>query len=170
MERYFDRLKSVGVEAVKIEYRTLAKRWHPDRPNGDTATMQKINAQYHEALKALDQSTSRGSDGGQHTYHYSAQTEQSVMDKLAELLRIRGKFEIMMIGTWLWVAGDTKPIKEELKKAGCQWHSKRQCWYWRPESSRHYGKSSSGGLEHLAAQYGATMFTATESDTKMTTS
>ena len=42
------------VEAIKKLYRTLAMRWHPDRPGGDLETMQIINAQYHQALKAAD--------------------------------------------------------------------------------------------------------------------
>ena len=38
--------------------------------------------------------------------------------------------EIELIGTWLWIHGDTKPVKEQLKAHNCKWHSKRKCWYW----------------------------------------
>jgi len=151
------------LEDVKSEYRRLAKIHHPDL-GGDTATMQALNAQYHTALKNLDGSTSSGSDGNEHTYRYNAKTEQAVMDKLAELLAIHGTFEVHMIGTWLWVMGDTKPIKESLKNAGCSWHSKRICWYWRPSESRHYGKASPNGLAHLAERYGVSSFQSSETD------
>lgn len=141
------------VEAAKALYRTLAKQYHPDR-GGDTATMQEINDTYHRCLSSMDGQVSRDSAEREHTYRYDSATEQAAMDKIAELLRIRGDFEIYLIGTWVWVMGDTKPIKDALKAAGCQWHSKRLCWYWRPDTARHYGKMSRNGLGFLAARYG----------------
>ena len=31
----------------------------------------------------------------------------------------------------IWVSGETKPIKEDLKRLGLRWAPKRQAWYWR---------------------------------------
>jgi len=169
MTRYFAGM--ITIEAVKTAYRELAKRWHPDKPGGDLATMQAVNAQYHEALKNLDGNVSQGTDGREHTYRYDEAVEQEVMDKLAEILAIKGTFEVVLIGTWIWITGDTRPIKGDLGKDGakCKWHSKRMCWYWRPSGSRHYGKPNPGGLDSLAAKYGAKSFCGTETDSKMAT-
>jgi hypothetical protein len=152
------------VEEIKAEYRRLAKIHHPDL-GGDLRTMQDINVEYHKTLNKFDGTTSTGTDGQEHTYRYNQQTEQEVMDKLAELLKVKGNLEIWLIGQWLWVNGDTKPVKETLKELGCRWHSKRVCWYWRPEGYRHFGKHSDDALDQLAAKYGASRFTASAAGT-----
>ncbi len=153
--KYFTHLHTV--EEVKAEYRKLAKQHHPDK-GGDVATMQAVNAQYHERLSQLNGATTVGDDNKEHTYYYNRQSEQEVMDKLAEILKIKGSFEVYLIGKWLWVLGDTKPIKDSLKALGCKWHSERVCWYWRANESKHYGKHSEAGLSGLAAKYGVSAF------------
>lgn len=35
-------------------------------------------------------------------------------------------------GTWLWVSGDTKPHREELKRLGLRWAPKKKMWYKKP--------------------------------------
>ena len=145
------------VEDIKKEYRRLAMLHHPDR-GGSTEKMQEINAAYHTALQRANGQRATDTDGREHTYTYNREREQAIMDKIAEILQIRGSFDVILIGTWVWVIGDTKPIKEQLKVLGCVWHSKRLCWYWRPADSRHYGKSSRHGFDELAARYGAKYF------------
>lgn len=144
------------VEEVKSLYRTLAKQHHPDR-GGDTATMQAINAAYHATLSRMNGQTHED-NGREYTYRYDREAEQQAMDKIAEILRIRGDFDVYLIGTWVWIVGDTKPIKDALKAAGCQWHSQRTCWYWRAKENRHRGKMSRHGLGSLAARYGYQQF------------
>ena len=61
--------------------------------------------------------------------------EQDLMDKLLELLRLRG-LHIVLIGYWIWVSGDTKTNRVALKAAGLQWHSARQHWYYKPKKWR----------------------------------
>jgi len=151
------------VEDIKKEYRRLAMLHHPDR-GGSTAKMQEINAAYHAALQRANGQRATDPDGHEHTYTYNREREQTVMDKIAEILQIRGAFDVLLIGTWVWIIGDTKPIKEQLKALGCVWHSKRLCWYWRPADSRHYGKSSPHGFDALAARYGAEHFHRDDTD------
>jgi hypothetical protein len=151
--QWFSGLKTV--EEVKAHYRKLAMQHHPDR-GGDTATMQEINAQYHTALKGMDRQQSKGADNETHTYYYNEYVEQSVMDKLAELLRIKADMTIMLIGRWLWVEFDKKPSREildQVKAIKFMWHSKRSMWYWHPPTGQ---KTKYSGLpmENLAAAYG----------------
>jgi hypothetical protein len=143
------------VEEVKAHYRKLAMQHHPDR-GGDTATMQDINAQYHAALKGMDRQTSKGADGETHTYYYNEYVEQSVMDKLAEVLRIKADMTIMLIGRWLWVEFAKKPdraVLDQLKGIKFMWHSKRSMWYWHPPTGQRT-KYSGLPMENLAAAYG----------------
>lgn len=144
------------MEEVKKLYRNLALKFHPDR-GGDTATMQAINAQYKVALERCDGQVSAGEDGKDHTYRYRPDVEQSVIDFIDQLIKsgiLSPKIEAYLIGTWVWVMGDTRPVKDTLKSLGCIWHSKRTAWYYQNDGYKHrFNKQADFG--GLAAKYGA---------------
>jgi len=140
------------VEEVKAEYKKLARKHHPDL-GGDTATMQSINAAYEQALKGCNGQKSTDSQGKEHVYKYNAQLEKELVDFIYAFNAKDLPLNADLIGVWVWITGDTKPHKEILKELNCRWHSKRACWYFRPESYKG-GFSSDGSLEELAAKYG----------------
>lgn len=153
-QEYFSTFKNVN--QVKAEYRRLVWIHHPDR-GGDTATMQDLNNQYQEALVRCDGQTTKGTDGKPHTYHYNEEIEQAIIDKISELIGLKlDGIEIWLIGTWVWVGGDTKPHKEALKAAKCRWHSKRQKWYF--HTGKYRRRNSKASFADLAATYGAKKF------------
>lgn len=39
------------------------------------------------------------------------------------------------VGSWLWVTGDTRAHKDELKAAGFRFSAKKEAWYWKPAGS-----------------------------------
>ena len=157
---FFSHLAEVG--AIKSEYRTLAKLHHPDL-GGDTATMQKVNAEYHAALENLNGQVSMGFDKKEHTYHYSQEVEQEVMDKISELLAMAlPNTEIELIGTWIWVSGDTRPVKDKLKEVGCRWHGKRKVWYWRRFTHRR--RYSNMSMNQIRRSYGSQTFDSKATD------
>ena len=148
-------------QEIKNEYRKLAKANHPDL-GGDTATMQKINAEYLKALENLNGYNYTGSDNEPHTYKYNAQHEQSIMDKVQEILKVaKSEWIIEIIGLWVWVSNTERADKDLLNKNGCglKWHSKRLCWYWKPYASKtHY---SDKDMDELRDFYGSQKFTRT---------
>lgn len=153
--KYFSHLYTVA--EIKKEYKRLVWLHHPDR-GGDTATMQEINAQYLDALQRADRQTSTDEKGKEHTYYYNEDREQAIIDKIDELIRANvpsaAGVDVYLIGTWIWIVGETKPIKETLKELGCRWHNKRKCWYWQNGKRGRYNKRAD--LAGLAATYGAT--------------
>jgi len=83
------------------------------------------------------------------------------MDKLAELLRLSlPGCEIWLIGKWLWVKGDTRPVRGALKGAGLRWHNERQAWFWKPYASK-ARYNDKVDFDDLADYYGCRTFTAT---------
>ncbi len=141
------------VEATKKAYRELAMRWHPDRPGGDTETMQRINAEYHAKLKSFDGHETVGDDNKQRQYHYNERKEQDLMEKLGEILRVKMVADVYMIGSWLWIRGDTKPVKDQLKALGCKWHGDKQCWYWHAPENKSWSRGK-GNFQSMAMRYG----------------
>lgn len=143
------------VADVKKLYKELAMKHHPDL-GGDTATMQIINRQYEEALKAMDGQTTTDSDGNPHTYTYSHETESTLMEIIDRLLALQMvSVDIYLVGLWVWIDGDTKPYKESLKELGCRFHGVRKCWYFATTTSR-YRKNSGKGIDDIAETYGST--------------
>jgi len=149
-----------AVNEIKALYKKLAFQHHPDR-GGDTRIMQDINSQYQAILKGCNGQTSTGSDNKQHTYRYDQAAEQAVMDKLSEIAALgMVDVEIMLIGSWIWITGNTKDYRKELGRDGlkCRWHSKRTAWYWHVPSKRRYRFNNKVDLDGLAATYGCTDF------------
>ena len=155
---YFTGLKTV--EQIKKLYRKLAMENHPDR-GGDNEIMKVINGCYHLALKMLDGQESKSEDGRRTwTYTYCQEKEQEIIDKIEELIAagLSDGSEILLIGFWVWITGTDKKLDyDKLMEAGCKWHSKRRCWYWRQEKSKR-GYRSHGSLNELAYKYGVDRF------------
>lgn len=160
---WFAECTSVG--AIKSLYRSLAKKYHPDVAGAEfTATMQDINAQYHDALSGRHGEKTVDEEKQEHTYYYKKEVEQELMDKIAELLGLRMEgVEIELVGTWIWVSGNTKVYKDKLGKDGLKlmWHSKRLMWYWRRFT--HRTKYSDKDMDQLRWQYGSTKFDVSDS-------
>lgn len=158
MSEYFT--PGMTVDEVRHAYRGLAMRWHPDRPGGDTATMQAINAAYEAALKSRDgEEVSYEAEGGEmktRVYHWNEAVEQEIIDVIDRLLKLRmPNVTIRLIGRWVWAEGETKPYRKELGRdgLGLNWHSKRVAWYWRPTNSwSHYNGHVT--LDDLEQAYG----------------
>ena len=153
------------VETIKARFRELAMLHHPDR-GGDTRTMQDVNAAYQAALKACDGQVSHDSENRAHEYHYNAEREEAAAAKVVELLGIvPAGVTVYLIGLWIWIHGTTREdraTQAALKAAGCAWHAKRACWYWRAPELRHWGRQSRGSLQQLAWRYGCRAFQASD--------
>ena len=70
------------------------------------------------------------------------------------------EIELELCGSWVWVSGNTKPIKETLKLLGLKWHSTKSMWYLAPldESykKKFYGKTFSH--DQVQSTYGSVKF------------
>jgi hypothetical protein len=124
MENFFRACFTVA--NIKNKYRELARRFHPDL-GGCQDTMKAINNQYHEALKGKHKTETTDKETGKtHTYYYNEKVEQAIIEKLRELLGLQlPEVTIELVGTWIWIHGNTKPFRKQLGKDGakCKWHS-----------------------------------------------
>jgi len=111
MENFFQ--SAATVEEAKKLYKQLAKKHHPDR-GGDLETMKEVNRQYEECMKRLGQ---------------AEKMDQAYRDLIDFLMQFEG-VEAEIIGSWVWVTGDTYGIKDQLKEKGFKWGSKKRAWYW----------------------------------------
>ena len=147
------------LEEVKAMYKILAKENHPDC-GGDTATMQEINCEYSFAcakiLKGDNLSAEETDEGMKLSEEYRAVIEQLM--PLAGIL-------IEVVGNWIWVTGDTRPVKQQLKDAGLFFASKKVAWYYRSEDFKSKGGKKT--LDEIRAKYGSETVSSKERRSKV---
>lgn len=116
------------IDDIKAQYRKLAIANHPDN-GGSTETMAEINAEYTELCKRFGH-VRKAANGS--TYE-TEQTErpEAFIQIIDTLIHLGVDFEI--VGTFVWITGNTYPAKEQLKEMGCKWSSKRKMWYLAPK-------------------------------------
>lgn len=122
-------------EEIKNEYRRLAKANHPDL-GGSTEVMVAINAAYEQAVSRVGYSGNTPTDGA--SVGEVAELVRQAIEKVITLPNIT----IEVCGDWVWLSGETYPVKDAIKAAGYKWASVKKMWFFagRPASGR-------GGLD-----------------------
>ena len=134
--KYFTNIETL--EDLKKAYRTLAMKHHPDR-GGDLETMKEINSEYDSLFKRFGH-VHKNKDG--QTYEKrTEETAEEFKDLIDKLIRMQG-ITVEIIGSFVWISGDTKPHKEGLKALGFIWHSQKKCWYKKPAGYRRKTKKN----------------------------
>jgi hypothetical protein len=150
------------LQELKAKHLELAKANHPDN-GGDAAIMAKINAEYDEKVKELAAGAEKPRNG--YTDAAANMTDEEIaaaiaaefkatLDKLMTL-DLEG-VKVELIGSWLWVSGNTKPIKDELKALKFRWCPKKDGQPWTWHDSFTYYPSSKGRMtkEDVENKYG----------------
>ena len=136
------------LEEVKAQYKKLAKQYHPDL-GGDTLTMQEINKEYAfataKAVKGANLSDEEAENEILSSEAYRAAIEQ--------IIHLEG-IVIELVGYWLWVTGNTFPVRLTLKAAGFLFASKKLAWYFRTAEYK-VSKGSGKSLEEIRSKYGS---------------
>jgi hypothetical protein len=133
-----------NLEELKKEYRQLAMQYHPDK-GGSVEAMQSINEEYDRLLSYYANQSDNPSE------EYQAGKDiMVVIEAISHLPNI----EIEICGSWLWVSGNTYPVKNELKDAGLWWASKKKMWYWRPPEQK-YKRHKTLEMPKIRMKYGS---------------
>jgi hypothetical protein len=143
-----------SIEQIKKRYRELAQKFHPDH-NKDTNTnaiMAEINLQY-EQQKGRKFTSTNHETNKEYTQEFDPfDGYRELIDKLINIPNIT----IELCGTWLWITGQTKPYKEQLKKLGFKFSGKKIAWYWKPGDKKYRKKSKKElNLDEIRNLYGS---------------
>ena len=81
-----------------------------------------------------------------------AELEKALARKIEEFKKLDG-VTAELVGSWIWLAGETKKHAKELKSLGCRWAPKKMKW------SFHFGggwykKGHEKDYEEIKAKYG----------------
>lgn len=146
--KYFTNCKTI--EEAKKLYRRLAMENHPDR-GGDLDTMKAINTEYDEffnTFKAQHNATVKTT--GARPINETPEEFRQVIEKIINIPGII----IELCGSWIWISGETRAFKDQIKAAGCFWANKKKMWYWRaPEDAVHSRRTKS--MDEIRTKYGS---------------
>jgi len=114
------------LDELRTAYRRLAVLHHPDK-GGSTADMQEINAEYELLSKRLINGNADFTEGRK---YYEHNVSETLRQKINEIINLPQDVLIEIIGSWIWVSGNTKPVKETLKLKGFKFSFNKSSWYW----------------------------------------
>lgn len=145
--KYFANIKTL--EELKKEYKRLALENHPDR-GGDVEVMKAINAEYDIMFNRV-KDIHVNAKGETYTKE-NTETPSEFKDIIDKLIRMEG-LEIEIIGCFIWLSGNTKAHKDNIKALGFKWHSTKKMWYKAPEDYRKKSKKKYS-IEEIRDMYG----------------
>jgi len=149
---YFNQVNTL--DELKKVYRRLAMQHHPDR-GGDVETMQRINAEYQARFEVLKDQHNAHAD----EYHQTTEAPDEFIRIIEQLLQLDG-LEVELCGAWLWIGGETRKHKDELKAIGCRWSNNKKLWYWRHEEAARPWHRGNKTMSQIRSKYGSQTFRA----------
>jgi len=147
-EEIINEFKDVtGINEAKKVYKTLAKKLHPD-VGGSDEEFKILNSIYNDFIE--------------HKIHFSNETKIDIeLEKIISQILHFEDINIELIGSWIWVSGDTKNIKDTLKELGFKWASKKKMWYYGEMKGRSHTEKS---LDEIKSKYGSQSFNQKEKE------
>ncbi len=138
-EQIINEFKGVeGINEAKKIYKNLAKKLHPD-VGGDEESFKLLNAIYTDLIE--------------HKIYFSNDIKIDIeLEKIISLILHFENITIELVGSWVWVSGDTREIKEKLKEIGFKWASKKKMWYFGEMKSKNPTPKS---MEEIKNKYGS---------------
>lgn len=143
----FDTSVINDIDSLKKQYFKLAKKYHPDA-GGTTAQFQNLQAEYEKLLKDL----LNGSNLNKEQQQNEVIIDKAIRDIIDQLINIEN-INIELIGKWLWISGDTYPVRQVLKNAGLIFIKKegKPYWVYKGVESSSRGKTT---MEEIKKKYG----------------
>ena len=142
---YFNNVRTL--EELRKEYKRLAKIYHPDC-GGDADIFKAIQSEYEKRFEELEKTTANTSNAQQ----FNKDLDKAIREAIERIINL--DVDIEVCGSWVWVSGNTYPVKEQLKAAGYTFIKKRVKWAWHEEGyKKRTGKDIS--FDEIRNRYGS---------------
>ena len=126
-----------GINEAKKIYKQLAKKLHPD-VGGSDELFKMLNSIYTNILE----------NGIYFSNEFKFDLE---IEKIISQILHYENILIEVVGSWVWVSGDTREIKEKLKELNFKWASKKKLWFYGEMKGRNPNEKS---MEDIKSKYG----------------
>ena len=136
-----------GINEAKKVYKTLAKKLHPD-VGGSEEEFKLLNAIYNDFIE--------------NKIYFSNDFKIDLdLEKIISQILHFENITIELVGSWIWLSGGTKEIKDKLKELGFKWASKKKMWYYGEMKGKSHGEKS---LDEIKDKYGSKTFKKKENE------
>jgi len=126
-----------GINEAKKIYKTLAKQLHPDM-GGNEEDFKLLNNIYNDIIE--------------NKIYFSNESKFDIeLEKIISQILHYENIIIEVVGSWIWLSGDTKAIKEKLKELNFKWASKKKMWYYGEMKGRNPNQKS---MDEIKYKYG----------------
>lgn len=126
-----------GLNEAKRVYKTLAKKLHPD-VGGTDEWFKILNDVYNHILE--------------HGIYFSSESKFDLeLEKIISQILHFENITIEVIGSWIWVSGNTHAIKEKLKELNFKWANQKKMWYYGEMKGKNTHPKS---IDEIKAKYG----------------
>ena len=130
-----------GINEAKKIYKKLAKKLHPD-VGGSEEEFKILNSVYNDLIE--------------NKIYFSNESKIDLeLEKIISQILHYEDITIELIGSWIWISGDSKSIKEKLKKLGFKWARKKKMWYYGEMKSKNPNPKS---IDEIKSKYGSQTF------------
>jgi len=126
--KFFKLSELFTLQDVKSMYKKLVYQYHPDRAGGDLESMKIINIEYELVFAYVQDHPRSKEDSAENEKHDLNDGFREILEKIIHL-----NITIEICGSWLWITGNTYPVKNILSQSGLKWRSKKKAWSWSPE-------------------------------------
>lgn len=150
---------------LKADYKVLAKKHHPDI-GGDLETMKAINNEYERLLKDYNNGFHSTDEKEIYRHGQEMAAAENLIRIIGALIKYHG-VTVELCGSWVWVSGATKEIKETLKENGFRWASAKKMWYWRPDDYK-AGKHKTWDMNEIRMKHGSQLIKGIRTDNQIT--
>jgi hypothetical protein len=139
-----------NINEAKSIYKTLAKQFHPDVAQYDTTIiMQEINSEYAFVIAKL----AKGENLTAEQVESEILNAEAYKNAVNVAINLNG-ITIELCGGWLWIGGNTYPVRNALKEAGFMFASAKKMWYFRsPEYATCNRKKMD--IDQIRSKYGS---------------
>lgn len=143
---FFDVKGLTDVDSLKKAYFKLAKVYHPDA-GGTKEQFQKLQKEYEGLFKTI----MSGSNLSANDIANEIELDENLRKAVDAIIGIP-QLNLELIGKWIWVSGNTYPIRNELKNAGFMFAPVKKMWYYKGIESAGRGKLT---IDEIRKKYGS---------------
>ena len=158
--KYFDITGDTSIDDLKKQYYKLAKIHHPDT-GGTNENFRSMNDEY-EFLQSIILQKGNFTASEQTNEQNISEVYRDIIDSLITIDGIK----IELIGSWIWISGNTYPVKEQIKAAGFKFHSKKAMWFWYPGEYKKHNNVEMD-IEDIRKHYGSELIKGKQSNYKL---